>query len=220
MGRTEEKLFSVKYLHYFYLLSFVLLLSACQPPATKPVEPTVNGAAPDFLQQQLSRELNLSQQNAWAFRGRVAISDGQQAGTVNMRWKQRGENFDIEISVPITRQTWQLRSAGPRRVQLLAYGLTVMEGDSAEAVVKQATGWQIPFADLQAWVRGMRAQGVAQAAFAPSGLPASFKQNGWFVDYREWNQSVLPMPTKVFANTNSNGKNASVRLQIESWELP
>jgi outer membrane lipoprotein LolB len=217
MGGSQEKLFTMK---YRYLLALVLLLPACQPPATKPVTPTVSANPADFLQQQMSRELNLSRQNVWAFRGRAAISDGVQAGTVNMHWKQQGDSFDIEISVPITRQTWRLRSAGPQRVQLQAYGLTVMEGESAEAVLKQATGWQIPFADLQAWVRGMRAEGVANAAFAPSGLPASFKQNGWFVDYREWNQSVLPMPTKVFANTSKNGKNASVRLQIERWEMP
>jgi outer membrane lipoprotein LolB len=210
----KEKLFSMKCI---YVVLLLVLLSACQPQ-TKPIIPSVG--KPGFLEQQMSRELNLSRQNAWAFRGRVAISDGQQAGTVNMRWKQQGENFDIEISVPITRQTWRLRSAANGKVQLQAYGLTVMEGDSAEAVLKQATGWQIPFLDLQAWVRGMRAEGEAQTAFAPSGLPASFKQNGWFVDYREWNQALLPMPMKVFANTSKNGKNASVRLQIENWEMP
>jgi outer membrane lipoprotein LolB len=210
----EKTLFAMK---LFKLALLVVLLSGCQPEP-KPNIPTI--ASPDFLQQQSARESNLSRQNVWAFRGRVAVSDGQQAGTVNMRWKQQGENFDIEISVPITRQSWRLRSVGSRRVQLQAYGLTVMEGESAEAVVKQATGWQIPFADLQAWVRGMRADGAAQTAFAPNGLPASFKQNGWFVDYREWNQALLPMPTKVFANTSKNGKNASVRLQIESWEMP
>jgi outer membrane lipoprotein LolB len=210
----EKTLLAMK---LFKLVLLVVLLSACQPEP-KPNIPTVT--PPDFLQQQSARESNLSRQNVWAFRGRVAVSDGQQAGTVNMRWKQQGENFDIEISVPITRQSWRLRSVGSQRVQLQAYGLTVMEGESAEAVLKQATGWQIPFADLQAWVRGMRADGAAQTAFAPNGLPASFKQNGWFVDYREWNQALLPMPTKVFANTSKNGKNASVRLQIESWEMP
>ena len=60
-----------------------VFVTACHP-VVKPVLDTGN------LQRQVERELALQKQSTWSFRGRSAISDGQQAGTVKMRWQQRG----------------------------------------------------------------------------------------------------------------------------------
>ena len=192
-------------------LCFVFI-AACHP-VVKPVLDTGN------LQRQVGRELALQKQSVWSFRGRIAISDGQQAGTVKMRWQQRGEQFDIEISLPITNQKYRLRSFNSK-VRLEGFGLVMLEGDSAEAVLQQATGGRIPFHDMQQWLRGIRTNSATRIEFAPSGLPSQFRENGWLVDYRGWDAAEIPMPTKVFANTSDNGKSASVRLQIEAWDVP
>ncbi len=189
---------------------FCLFITACQPQI-KPLTDV------NYLQRQLDRELALQMQNQWSFRGRIAISDGKQAGTVKIYWQQRGEQFDIVISLPITNQKYRLRSVN-KKVQLEGFGIVMLEGDSAEAVLQQATGWRVPFKDMQLWLRGMRTNSATRINFAPSGLPAQFRENGWLVDYRDWNAAVMPMPMKVFANSSSDGKNASVRLQIEAWE--
>ncbi|MGH8105098.1 MAG: lipoprotein insertase outer membrane protein LolB, partial [Arenimonas sp.] len=169
--------------------------------------------------RQVARELSLQKQADWSFRGRAAISDGQQAGTVKMLWRQHGESFDIEISLPVTNQKYRLRNSGGK-VRLESYGLQTIEGDSAEAVLMQVTGWRIPFRDMQLWLRGIRTDATTQIEFNPAGLPAKFRENGWLVDYRAWNSAATPMPTKVFASTGGNGVNASVRLQIETWDSP
>jgi len=189
-----------------------VFVTACHP-VVKPVADTGN------LQRQTERELVLQKQGAWSFRGRIAISDGQQAGTVKMRWQQRGEQFDIEISLPITNQKYRLRTVN-NKVRLEGFGLVMLEGDSAEAVLQDATGWRIPFRDMQQWLRGMRTNSATRIEFAPNGLPAQFRENGWLVDYRGWDAAALPMPTKVFASSSDKGKNASVRLQIETWDMP
>jgi len=194
------------------LVLFCVFIAACHP-VVKPVLDTGN------LQRQAERELTLQKQNAWSFRGRIAVSDGQQAGTVKIRWQQRGDQFDIEISLPITNQKYRLRSFN-NKVRLEGFGLVMLEDDSAEAVLQQATGWRIPFHDMQQWLRGMRTNSATRIEFAPSGLPALFRENGWLVDYRAWDAAELPMPRKVFANSSDGGKSASVRLQIEAWEVP
>jgi outer membrane lipoprotein LolB len=192
---------------------FCFALVACQPTAM-PVKPVADNSN---AVRQLQRELSLEKQNQWGFRGRIAISDGQQSGTVKMRWLQRGEQFDIEISLPITNQKYRLRSIN-NKVRLEGFGFIMLEGESAEAVLQKATGWRIPFQDMQLWLRGMRVNRGTAIEFAPDGLPAQFRENGWLVDYRAWDSGAMPMPTKVFANSSSNGKTASVRLQIEAWE--
>ena len=189
-----------------------LLVTACQP-VVKPVSDGGN------LQRQLAREHLLRKQTDWSFRGRAAISDGQQAGTVKMLWRQRGDSFDIEISLPVTNQKYRLRNIDGK-VRLESYGLETIEGDDAEAVLMQVTGWRIPFGDMQLWLRGIRTNTDTRIDFNPAGLPAKFRENGWLVDYRAWNSEATPMPTKVFASTGSEGKNASVRLQIDTWGLP
>ncbi len=189
-----------------------LFLAACQP-----VVKSENNAG--NLQRQIERELALQKQSHWSFRGRVAISDGQQAGTVKMFWQQRGEQFDIEISLPISNQKYRLRNIN-NKVRLEAYGLATIEGESAEAVLQQVAGWRIPFRDMQLWLRGMRADSATRIDFGPTGLPAQFRENGWLVDYRGWNSDPTPLPMKVFASSSANGKSASVRLQVEAWETP
>ena len=189
-----------------------LLLAACQS-AVKPSNDAGN------LQRQVEREAVLKDRKHWSLRGRMAISDGTQAGTVKMFWQQRGEQFDIEISLPISNQKYRLSSVG-QRVRLESYGIATVEGDSAEEVLMQVTGWRIPFDDMQLWLRGMRSESATVIEFSPSGLPATFREKGWLVDYRGWNADAMPMPMKVFASTAGNGKNASVRLQVDAWESP
>ena len=195
-----------------FLVFACLILAACQS-AVKPDNNVAN------MQRQLERETVLQKQNQWSFRGRVAISDGDQAGTVKMFWQQQGEQFDIEISLPISNQKYRLRNLD-NTVRLESYGTATIEGDSAEAVLTQATGWRIPFDDMQLWLRGMRSDNTTAIEFAPSGLPAIFREKGWLVDYRGWNADAMPMPIKVFASTKNNAKHASVRLLIETWESP
>ena len=209
MGVAPEKIFAMKKVS---LVFACLLLAACQS-AVKPDNDVAN------MQRQVDREAVLKDRNNWSFRGRVAISDGNQAGTVKMFWQQLGEQFDIEISLPISNQKYRLRNDG-QRVRLESYGIATIEGDSAEAVLMQVTGWRIPFEDMRLWLRGMRSNNTTAIEFAPAGLPASFREKGWLVGYRAWDSSAMPMPVKVFASTNNNGKSASVRLQIESWESP
>jgi len=95
-----------------------LLIAACHP-VVKPVVDT------GHLQRQAEREQALKKQDAWSFRGRIAISDGQQAGTVKIRWQQRGDQFDIEISLPITNQKYRLRSID-NKVRLEGFGLIML----------------------------------------------------------------------------------------------
>lgn len=189
-----------------------LLLAACQS-VVKPGNDAAN------MRRLVEREAVLKERKHWSLRGRMAISDGNQAGTVKIFWQQRGEQFDVEISLPISNQKYRLSSVG-QRVRLESYGVATVEGDNAEAVLMQVTGWRIPFDDMQLWLRGMRSENATVIEFSPSGLPATFREKGWLVDYRGWNDDAMPMPTKVFASTAGNGKNASVRLQVEAWELP
>jgi outer membrane lipoprotein LolB len=187
----------------------LLALTACAPVATH-----IPAVADEAAQQ--AREAALAVRADWAFHGRVAISQGEQGGNAGIRWRQHGADFDIELSAPITRQSWRLAS---RDGQVTLAGLEGGErrGTDAEALLLEATGWRIPVAAMAAWARGARGQGSrAEFSSDPQGRPATLLQDGWSVEYRGWFPGDPPLPQKVFARQGEAG----VRLVVEAWDAP
>ena len=165
---------------------------------------------------QAAREARLDARADWSFTGRVAIDNNGQAGNARIEWRQRGDDFDITLSAPVTRQSWRLvRTGGQARIEGIEGGPRA--GTDAETLLREATGWRIPVAALADWVRGGRASpAAATVEYAPSGLPSVLAEAGWTVEYRAWQGGEPPLPTRLFARQ----ADATVRLAIESWASP
>jgi outer membrane lipoprotein LolB len=189
-------------------LALSALLVACAPLPTRTDRQS-------SLERQAAREAALANISDWSFAGRIAVSQSGNGGSGRIQWRQHGEDFDISLSAPITKQTWRLRRTGGR---VLLEGLPggAREGADAEALLAEATGWRIPIAVMADWVRGARARGAAELEFAADGLPATLRQEGWTVTYRGWTQQAPVLPTKVFADSGD----ARVRLAVEQWQSP
>ena len=194
-------------LHLTVALGCVVVV-ACAP--VKPWTPTVAG-----LPAQAQREAELAPLSTWNFTGRVAVNQGNNGGTARIDWRQNGDDFDIKLAAPITRQSWRLHRVGAVvRLEGLEGG--VREGTDPEALLLEATGWRIPVSALAAWVRGARAAGTSEMSFDAQGLPSTLQQQGWSVEYRGWVAGTPPLPAKVFARQDE----ASVRLVVEAWDPP
>jgi outer membrane lipoprotein LolB len=192
-----------------FLCLTCLLLTAC---ATSPPR---SAATAGLLAAQSAREAELGLAPHWSMSGRLSVSAAGEGGSGRIEWDQRGEDFEIRLSAPVTRKSWRL---------LWRDGLATLEGlddgprqgPDPEALLEEATGWRIPVSALSAWARGARAAGAASVEFSPEGLPALISQQGWVVEYREWDQADPAMPRRVFASQDQ----ASVRLVVDSWTRP
>ncbi|MCM2355267.1 MAG: lipoprotein insertase outer membrane protein LolB [Arenimonas sp.] len=191
-------------------LSLVLLfLAACAPV------PVRTGGDADLLAAQSAREAVLREEAGWRLTGRLAVSAGGEGGSGRLDWRQQADGYDIQLAAPVTRKSWRLVSrAGQVRLEGLEGG--TREGTDAEALLAEATGWDIPVAALADWARGARAPGPARIEFGPEGLPALIVQHGWTVEYRDWLPGDAPRPRRVFAAREG----ATVRLVVESWGQP
>lgn len=184
------------------------LLPACAPVTPRP--PTVGNET-----MQAAREAELARHSNWSFSGRLAVSQGGDGGNARVEWRQNGPDFDIQLSAPVTRQSWRLRqTAGKVRLDGLQGGSR--EGTNAEAMLQEATGWRVPLIAMAAWVRGVRTSGPSDMSFNAHGLPATIKQQGWSVEYRGWLAATPALPQKVFARQGE----ATVRLVVEHWHQP
>jgi outer membrane lipoprotein LolB len=189
-------------------LVLAIVLAGC---AQAPSRPRVVGDE----NVQAAREAELATQPDWSFTGRVAVSSNGNAGNARIDWAQRGEDYDIRLSAPITRQSWRLRKEGAR-VSLEGLEGGTRQGADAEAMLREATGWRIPVPALASWVRGARAPGPADLEFDTAGHPALLSQAGWAVEYRGWTAASPPLPNRVFAREGE----ASVRLVVERGGTP
>lgn len=186
-----------------------VLLTACAPA----VRIKANAS---LLRAQRARELQLAQADHWQLQGRLGVSDGQHGGSGSFSWIQDGEQYTFVLRAPITGKSFRL-SGGPDGARLDGLDQGPLRGEDAETLMRRALGWEVPLRDLRAWVLGLRAPHVpAQLSFGENHLPALLHQDGWTVDYRQWDDTRQPpLPTRVYASKPPY----KVKLSIESWQL-
>ena len=190
-----------------WLLLFVVALSACVSPPVR--------RAPDagLMQAQVAREAALAAHPDWSLSGRIAVSNGHDGGSGRIDWTQHGDDFDIRLSAPVTRQSWRMvRASGHVRLEGLEGG--TLEGTDAQALLQRALGWDVPVDALASWVRGARAGSDARLEFGADGLPSLLSEDGWTVEYRAWGEdSMSSRPKKIFAAHGDD----KVRLSVDRW---
>lgn len=188
------------------LLTAVLV--ACAPVRVR--ETPAAAAAQD------AREAELAPRAHWTITARIAVSNGQDGGSGELVWQQADEQYTFTVHAPVTGRTWKL-TGDARRATLEGVDPAPDVGSDAQRLLHDRLGWDVPLAELRAWVRGLRAPAQpASVQYDERGLPALIEQAGWKVEYRDWfGERTPPLPRKVFA---SHG-NARVRVAIESWHV-
>ncbi len=200
-----------RWLRLVAAVALPLLLAACVPPAVR-----VKGDAALF-DAQFAREHALARVDHWELQGRLGVSNGKDGGSGSFSWTQDGAQYEFVLRGPaISGMNFRL-SGGPDGALLEGVEHGPLRGPDAEALMHKALGWEVPLRDLRAWVLGLRADsGPAELSFGENRLPSLLQQDGWTVDYREWDEARQPpLPTKVFAGKPPY----KVKLSIESWQF-
>lgn len=170
-----------------------------------------------------AREVFLAAAGSLAFSGRVALSNGRDGGSGRIEWWQAGDDYQVLLRAPVTRQGWSLSAgAGGARIDGLDGG--PRHGPDAQALLLEETGMQVPLSALAAWAAGTRADpaahGPARLEFSAGGELVRLRQAGWTIDYVAWQPSSdgaaaqpLPLPLRI----NAERGQARVRLVVDDW---
>ena len=198
------------------VLLAVLLSGCATAPRLAVPEPVI---APKDRARMLGLEAGDCAAPRWSMSGRVALSNGRDGGSGRITWSQGGGVLRLELSAPVTRQSWTLEIAADGAV-LSGILPEPQRGPDAVALVRDAFGWDVPISALGCWLRAVEAGpsrfGPARIEFDGDGLPRHLEQAGWSVDYDGWKQdanSGLPMPIRVTASRDGS----RVRLVIDRW---
>ncbi|VXB91284.1 Outer-membrane lipoprotein LolB [Luteimonas sp. 9C] len=199
-------------------------LAACTSVPVRPPLQTVElgpAALAEAQARLVARETAVRALPQLAFSGRVAMSNGRDGGSGRIEWRQTGSAYQVTLSAPVTRQSWQLQG-GPSGARIEGLEGGPREGADVGELLREATGFEIPVAAMAAWSAGARADvtvsGPADVAFDAGGRLARVQQDGWTIDYLEWQPDPDPgaapaLPTRI----NAQRGDARVRLVVDSW---
>ena len=190
------------------LSAMLLLLVACAP-----VRVRENPAA---LAAQSAREAALTKQVRWTIAARIAVSNGSDGGSGELQWRQDSAQYSFTVRAPVTGRTWKL-SGDATHAALEGVDLQPDTDTDPERLLRERLDWDIPLNDLVAWVRGMRAPGIAASVqYDEQNRPAVIEQGGWKIEYRDWFGDRDPaLPRKLFASRGT----ARVRVAISQWSF-
>lgn len=201
-------------LRFAVVVAAAALVAACATPrVARETDPAPAAAA---LREALARrQAQLEAAGRWGFAGRVAVSDGQDAGSGRVDWEQDGAYYTVTLRLPVSGETWRLSGDG-LLCQLDGGPAGPVSGIDPEELLARELGWQLPVDAMRRWVRGLAADvAVARGELAADGLPARLRENGWTIDFAAWDRGVEPpLPTRIVAHRAPH----TVRLAIARWQ--
>jgi outer membrane lipoprotein LolB len=154
--------------------------------------------------------------------GRLALSNGRDGGSGRMRWVQGAGRYSFELAAPVTRQSWRLSGdAGGATLSGLDGG--PRSGADPDALLRAATGWDIPVQALRCWLLGLPADsgryGEADLGFDARRQLVQLEQAGWTIDYAGW-QPLPQLNTELPFRVQVRRGDARVRLIVDGWAIP
>lgn len=154
----------------------------------------------------------------WEAEGKIAIAMGGERESASFKWSQDGDDYVVHLFGPFGQGATWLRRTG-RNVTLENAKTGVRRARSAEALMQEVVGWQVPVSNLQFWLRGLPAHKPAPTSWSQdgSGHPTRLEQQGWQVDYGEHqNFDNWWLPTRMTARRDD----LEIRVVIKQWRMP
>ncbi len=160
------------------LLASVSGCTTMTPPAAK--QSTVTWDA---------RKTLLARLQSWQINGKIAVATAKDSGTASVDWSQRADNFTISLYGPLGANGIKL-NGGPGHVTLHTSDGKTATAATAEQLLAQQWGWQLPLSSLKYWVRGLPVPNIPQqSTFDAAHRLASLNQQGFTIQYQGYTTS-------------------------------
>jgi outer membrane lipoprotein LolB len=151
---------------------------------------------------------------AFAFNGRVAVTQGEQRDNAGVRWVHSATEDEILLLAPLG-QTVARIHRDAHGVILDASGKHYTAQDM-ESLMQQALGWQLPLSGLQHWVFALPApEGKSRIEREANGQVSVLHQQGWEIRYSRYAEET---PDALPLKLNLKRDGMEVVLLIDEWE--
>ncbi len=146
----------------------------------------------------------------------MAFISTQKRQSANFVWDQQGSDYSLDLNTFIGTNVLRLNNTGAG-VELEVYG-EHYQGDDAQHLVYQLTGWLLPLSQPQAWLLGKREAGsqVDKLNRVVSNTWVSPDNRQWRIRYDEYRAEYgIWLPTRITLEHDS----LKVKLMINQWQI-
>ena len=150
---------------------------------------------------------------AFLLEGRLSATDGQQAASGRVEWEHAPQTDRLTLLSPLGQIVARLES-GPEGARLLSADGTQRDAPSADALLPEVLGIEVPSARLPRWLQGAPDVGAEIRQYDAAGRPQLVIDQGWRIDYLSYaDERADALPARLDI---SRGE-ARIRLIIDSW---
>lgn len=134
----------------------------------------------------------------WDFTGRIAVRDDREAHNSRIRWRQRGENFVINLWGALNIGATEI-TGNPQQVRLHQERQEPLVTETPEELIREQLGYELPVDNLRYWIKGIPAPGErATPTFNEHNQLTTLHQSGWQINYLGYtNYSLETLPTQI-----------------------
>jgi len=193
----------------FGVYGLVLLLSSCATQAPL--------LAPADDEAWKARRQALLELDTWQARGRIAVRADNDGWSAGFDWRQAGADYRIRLRGPFGQGALELEGS-ERGVWLMRAGQPAVFSVDPEALLEQESGWRLPVAGLDHWLRGLADnRGDAISRLDATGRLAALHQQGWQIDYRSYRDyGEYTLPSRLELQRDG----LQIKVLVDAWELP
>ncbi len=191
------------------IISALLLLASCA--TVKEQEITQQPAGWKAAQQKRQQIEN------WEIRGRLGIQTETDGGTLDIIWKQSGQDFSIRLLAPFGAGNYLVQ--GDKGVTEIRYpDGQVQTVENIDDVFFNILKANLPVNAVKDWIRGLPAKtlSVESIRWNRQGLLSTIKQSGWNVEMKKYTGKKIQLPHAVYLTRDDN-EELDIRLVLRQW---
>jgi outer membrane lipoprotein LolB len=168
-----------------------------------------------WLEQQEQRQ----QIKIWEVRGRLGVQTQATGGSMDLIWKQSGEDYTIRLILPLGSGSYLIQ--GDEQYAVIRYPDGRKESvRNIDNVFSSALGVSLPVNAVRDWVRGLPARylPVEEMQWDDQGLLNTVQQSGWTVEMTDYSGSDLLLPHEVYLS-RIDDESLDIRLLLKQWRI-
>ncbi|WP_441316778.1 lipoprotein insertase outer membrane protein LolB [Halomonas sp. hl-4] len=160
-----------------------------------------------------AQEAEVEALDTWTLVGKAGLRTPDENTSANLDWNQHPHYFRMLISGPFGGGRTVLEGSEGRFS--LSNGDGQFEAETPEALMEEQLGWSLPVRAMPDWTRGLPGDDDNyQLETDEFGFPSHLEQDGWEIDYREWEQyNGLWLPRRLVMNYDD----IRITLIVNEW---
>jgi outer membrane lipoprotein LolB len=149
---------------------------------------------------------------SFSLTGKMSFSDGDQGGSGQVEWQNKGSTVSVTLKAPLSKRSWQLTEY-PDHATLRYHDGSMDYAEQTDSLLDAQMGWDVPWEALKLWVRGEHTlTGSKQNTEDDEWV---INDQGWRIVYSRFKTTPAGQrfPSRIFARKDPY----SIKLVIRQW---